>query len=113
MRDVVFKNLTRDDKRRKIISTSEVVDKAGVRSIIRRHFVCIVKEIPENKMQQPLSSVYVLKEHNNKEQREKFFCRLKGSIHAVNNGKLFLILFTHSLKIILTVVPKDLVKHVG
>jgi len=106
MRDLLFKNLTSQDKRKRVIATSEITDKAGVYSTIRRHFVCLVREASYDKMEKPLPCVYVLKEHNNKEQREKFLCRIKGSIYAVNNGKLFLILFSHSLKITLTAVAQ-------
>lgn len=108
MRDLLFKNLTSDDKKRKIITTSEVVDKEGVRSIIRRHFICMVKEINnEQEPVRPLPHLYVCKERNNKEQKEKFFCKIKGSIYAVNNDRLFLILFMHSLKISLIAIPSD------
>ncbi len=106
MRDLLFKNLTSPNKRRKIIASSEITDNAGVRSIVRRHFICLVKEInPErqnNQVNRIAPSVYVLKQENTKEQKKKFFCRIKGSVYAVNNGRVFLILFTHSLKINLT-----------
>jgi hypothetical protein len=108
MRDLLFKNLTSEDKRRRIISSSEIADREGVRTAIQRHFICIVKEVQDNKLRQPLPSIYVLKERNTKEQRERFFCRIKNSVYAVNNGKLFLILFMHSLKINLTAVTDDL-----
>ena len=111
MRDLLFKNLTSHDKKRKIIASSEIVDKQGMRSVIQRHFICIVKEINDNKLQRPLPYLYVLKEHNTREQKEKFFCRIKGSIYAVGNGRLFLILFMHSLKINLIAIPQDLVKY--
>ena len=111
MRDLLFKNLTSEDKKRRIIVTSEIVDKAGVRSIIRRHFVCMVKEIKDNQMQRPLPYLYVLREHNNKEQKEKFFCKMKGSIYAVNNDRLFLILFMHSLKINLIAISQDSMEY--
>jgi hypothetical protein len=105
MRDLLFKNLTSADKKRKIITSSEIVDNQGVRSIIRRHFICVIKEIKEAGIPRPLPYLYVLKEHNDKEQKERFFCRMKGSIYAVSNGKLFLIFFMHSLKITLTAIP--------
>jgi len=111
MRDLLFKNLTSQDKKRRIIATSEITEKEGVRSIIRRHFICLVKEIQDNRIEPPLPYLYVLKEHNKKEQREKFFCRIKGSIYAVHNGKIFFIIFMHSLKISLTATSKDLVKN--
>lgn len=106
MRDLLFKNLTSNEKKRKILSSSEIMDKQGIRSIIHRHFVCIVKEINDKQISKPEPYLYVLKERNSKEQIEKFFCRIKGSIYAVHKGKLFLIVFMHSLKISLTPVPQ-------
>lgn len=103
MRNLLFKNLTSEDRRRKIISSTEILDKQGVRSIIHRHFVCMVKELNKgDKIKQPEPAVYVLKEHNTREQKERFFCKIKGSVLAVKNNRLFLILFIHSLKINLT-----------
>lgn len=109
MRDLLFKNLTSTDKRRKVLSSSEIVDNKGVHSLIRRHLICIVKEMKEKSQdKRPLPSLYVLKEHNDKEQKEKFFCRVKGSMYAVNNGKLYLILFMHTLKITLMSLPQGI-----
>lgn len=105
MRDLLFKNLTSIDKKRKVLASSEIMDKGGVRSIIRRHFVCIIKEIENKDIARPAPYVGVIKERNSREQRERFFCKIKGSIYAVNNGHLFLILFMHSLNINLTAIP--------
>ncbi|MDO8662577.1 MAG: hypothetical protein Q7K98_05080 [Candidatus Omnitrophota bacterium] len=108
MRDLLFKNLTSDDHRRKIIASSEIVEKQGVRSIIRRHFICMVKEIKdERNIQKPLPHLYILKEHNTREQKEKFFCKIKGSLCAVHKGKLLLVIFMHSLKIDLVTLPQQ------
>lgn len=106
MRDLLFKNLTSNDRRRKILASTEIADKQGVRSTIHRHFVYIVKEIKDTKVERPQPYLYVLKEHNTREQKEKFFCRIKGSIYAVNKGRLFLIVFMHSLKICLAFIPQ-------
>lgn len=111
MRDLLFKNLTSNDKKRKIIASSEIVDRQGVRSIIRRHFVYIIKEVKDNNIDNPLPYLYVLKEHNSLEQREKFFCKIKGSIYAASNSRLFLIIFVHSLKITLSAIPQDLMNY--
>jgi len=103
MRDLLFKNLTSQDKRKRIIASSEVVDDAGVRSIIRRHLICLVKEVNPQRQNERIRKfapcLYILKQENTKEQKKKFICRIKGSVYAVNNGRLFLILFTHSLRI--------------
>jgi len=117
MRDLLFKNFTSEDRKRRILASSEIMDKQGVRSVIRRHFIYIVKEVnpalagksgvKEKQVSMPKPYLYVLKERNSREQREKFFCRIKGSIYAVNKGRLFLILFIHSLRISLAPVPQD------
>lgn len=113
MRDLLFKNLTSGDKRRRAISSSEIADSQGVRSIIRRHFIYVVKEINQGDgcNNKPLPYLYVLKERDTTKQTEKFFCRLKGSMYALNQGKVLLILFMHSLKITLISMPQDLLKH--
>ena len=111
MRDLLFKNLTSNDKRRKAISSSEIVDNQGVRSIIRRHLVCIVKEIKDSQAQQPLPYLYILKERNTKEHKERFFCKIKGSVYAVHKGRLFLILYMHSLQINLVTLPQGLMEY--
>lgn len=108
MRDLLFKNLTSGDKKRRVISSSEVMDREGVRTTIHRHFVCIVKEVQQAQLKPPLPYIYVLKDRNSRQQRERFFCRIKSSVYAVSNGKLFLILFMHSLKINLITITDEL-----
>ena len=108
MRDLVFKNLISSDRKKKIIATCEVADQNGIRSTIQRHFICIVKEVRDNKIERPLPYLYVLREHNNRCQCEKFFCRIKGSVYLVSHKRLFLLLYMHSLKIRLTPLPQDL-----
>ncbi len=104
MRDLLFKNLTSEEKRRRIVSTSEISEDQGVRSIVRRHFICILKEVGVEEMIKPAPSIYVLKEHNQKEARERFLCRIKESTFLVAQGKIFLALYMHSLKIDLTAI---------
>lgn len=99
MRDLLFKNLTSIDRKKRVIVSSEIVDRQGVRSSIRRHFIYLIKEIKESNIERPKPYLYVLKVHNTKEQKERFFCKIKGSIYAVHKGKVFLIIFMHSLKI--------------
>jgi hypothetical protein len=86
------------------------MDNGGVRSIVRRHFVCLVSEVTAEQVQKPVSYLHIVREKNSLEQREQFFCRLKGSILAVNNGRLFRIMFVHSLKICLSAIPQGMSK---
>ena len=103
MRDLLYRNLTSSDKKRRVVASAEVVDRQGIRSVIRRHFICILKEVESNAQAvKPKSAIRVIKEHNSRDHRERFFCSIKGSVYAVNKDKLYLVLFMHSLSINLT-----------
>lgn len=110
MRDLVYKHLTSEDKKRRIIACSEIINRQGVRSIITRRFVCILKEIKETPNEKPLPNFYLLKQRDNSEKKEKFFCRIKGSFFAIINGRLYLVLFAHSLKISVIALPQNLMQ---
>ncbi|MFH0935624.1 MAG: hypothetical protein V1828_02020 [Candidatus Omnitrophota bacterium] len=111
MRDLLFKDLTSSDRKRRIICSSEIMDKEGVRSIIRRHFVYIVKDITGAYAQKPLPSVYVVKRRDTKERKENFFCRVKAGIIIAREQRQFLVLYAHSLKIGLAAIPEHLAKY--
>jgi hypothetical protein len=102
MRDLLYKNLTFPNRGRKIIASSEVTDKEGVHSVVHRHFTYIVKLIKSSNEIKTQPYLYVLKERNTKEKREHFFYKMKGSILAVNQGKLMHVLFLHTLNVQLT-----------
>jgi hypothetical protein len=111
MRSLLFKNLTSNDKRRKILVSSEIVNKKGVRSVTHRHFVCLIKEVKDNKIIVPAPYVYVLKKHNSKDQTGRFFCKIKGNMHIAVDKRIFLIVFVHTLRINLELVPEGIKKH--
>jgi hypothetical protein len=107
MRDLLYKNLTSIDRGRKIIASSEIVDKEGIHSVVHRHFAYIVKQVSaEASVEKAKSYLYVLKEVNSKEKREHFFCKIKGSIIAAHNGKILLVSFVHTLRVQLTASTK-------
>lgn len=107
MRDLVFKNITSRSRDRKILASSEVVESEGTRSIIHRHFIYLVREVADTSAPRPAPYLYVLRKQNTKDREERFFCRIKGSLYAANKGRLYLILFMHSLKINLAAVAED------
>ena len=109
--DLLFKNITSVNKRRKIVASVETSENQGVRSVIHRHFVWIIKEIKEStSLARPMPYLYILKEHNSREQRAKFFCKLKGSMYLAHKGRQFLVIFMHTLKIDLVAGVQSFVK---
>ena len=106
MRDLLYKNLTSADRSRRVITSSEITDKEGVHSVVRRHFACMVRQVEKADVVKPAPYLYVLKERNTLQKREHFFCKVKGSLLAVNKGKFFLVVFVHTLSIQLTAIEK-------
>ncbi len=111
MRDILFKDLTSSDKKRRIIASSEIADKRGVRSIIRRHFVYIIKDTTGEDAQKPAPYIYILKKRDTKERTENFFCRIKGGIIIESAKRKLLVIYTHSLRISLLAIPEHLAKY--
>jgi hypothetical protein len=111
MRDLLFKNLTSADRKKKVLACEEIIDNAGVRTIVRRHFIYMVREIPQKpaKTEEPYLSV--IKIRNQKQKIERFLCKMKGSIIASHNSKLFHIRFMHTLNINLFALPNGLMKY--
>jgi len=112
MRNLLYKNLTFPGRGRKIITSSEVVDKDGVHSVVRRHFAYIIKSVQSTELIKPQPYLYILKERNTEQKREHFFCKVKGNILGVSGGNFFQISFVHTLSIELTVSAK-LTEQVG
>ncbi len=108
MRNLLYKNLTSTDRTQRIITSSEITDKEGVHSVVRRHFMCRIKQIDSLEAPKPSPYLYVAKERNTKQKREHFFCKLKGNILSTNKEKLFLITFVHTLNIELTTSNNNL-----
>lgn len=113
MRDLLFKNNTSYEKRRKVLASTEIFDQQGLRNVIHRHFICLVREIAQGSENMPKLQTYlcVLKEHNSKEQRERFVCRIKGGMYVVSEGKMCLITFMHSLHIQIRSIPHNAMKY--
>ncbi len=107
MRDLVFKNLTSSNRRMKILSTCESAERDGLRHVINRHFLYVVKELREDGTSlKPQPSLIVRKERSSASHSEVFFCKLKGSVYAVNEERMFLINYMHTLRISVTTVPE-------
>jgi hypothetical protein len=111
MRDLLFKDFTSPDRKKKIIVTTDIAEKSGVRTKIIRHLICLVKEVnPGHPIEQPLPYLYILKDRNSKEQTERFLCRIKGSVYTMTSGRLYLITFAHSLNIKLNTLTQTKVE---
>ncbi len=112
MRELVFKNLTSENRRRKDLYITETSDKSGVRTITRRHSVYVIgdrskaknpkllaqqkKEIPTNASKR---HVFIFKKRDTKQKKESFICDVVGKFYAVVKDDLYPVAFKHSFEL--------------
>ena len=103
MRDLVFRNLTSQDKRRRMIQATEVASAQGIHSVIRRHFIYMAREIKDNSVSKPVPYLFAVRDRNSRELRERFFCKIKGATKVAIHEKTYMVYFIHTIQICLTV----------
>lgn len=99
MRELLFKNLTSLQRKRKIISISDSSLRDGYLAHTERHFIYMVKEAKNLRQDLERPDLHILKVHDSKQKMEKLFFKVKGSFFVVTNNCLYIVNFCHSFKI--------------
>lgn len=100
MRDLVFKNLTSQDKKKRVLWASETIHEDGILTKIHKYLIYIIKEAENNETQNfNKPEIFVTKSRNSNEMTEKFQIKMKGRVLCVTNEKRFCVTFCHTLKI--------------
>ncbi|MBU4149809.1 MAG: hypothetical protein KKB52_05655 [Candidatus Omnitrophica bacterium] len=111
MRELVFKNLTSLDKKRRDLLISETVEKNGIRTITKRHSVYIIGDhkkvyndedlVPVNLLHSNYNKrhVFIHKKKNTKLGKDSFICDVVGKFQAVVNDEIFSIVFKHTFEV--------------
>jgi len=112
MRELVFKNLTSNNKRRKDLYISETVEQDGVKTVTRRHSMYIIMnrnkisnsaELSQYKEEAEAKAskrhVFIFKKRDTKSQKDSFICDVVGKFYAVIKDDLYSIAFKHSFAI--------------
>jgi len=107
MRDMVFKNLTSDDRKKRVLWASETINEDGILTKIHKYLIYIVKEVKKediHKTDRP--EIFVSKCRDTREKTEKFHIKMKGGIYCITKEKYFYVAFCHTLKIDLCKAPE-------
>lgn len=99
MRDLLFRNLTSLGKNRRRLSLIENIDRNGVIAKSQRHVIYSIKEVPNTNTILEKPTLSVIKIHNSEKNLDRLFCKMKGSLFAMYNQKIYLISFVHTLRI--------------
>ena len=114
MREVLFKNLTSLESRKKDILLTEMFEKGGVSAKTERRYFYFIKDIhhmqDEEEFQAWMSGqkkvspptkrhFHILKERNDELGEERLICKVAGMFYAVVGRDVYSIAFLHSFKI--------------
>lgn len=108
MRDMMFKNLTSHDKRRKVLWASETINEDGILTKIHKYVIYIIREVNREDIRPALKPhICVFKHRNTAEKTEKFHLRMKGGLYCLGKNKSYHVSFIHTLKIDLSPSPQQ------
>ena len=114
MREIVFKNLTSPNLRKKDTVLREVFEKDGVVAKTERRCFYFIKDVMHlddaAAMQKWLDDqkkpanverrhFCILKEHNDSLGEDKVICKICGTFYAVVNNRIYTVGFLHSFKV--------------
>ncbi len=112
MRDLLFKNITSENKKRKDLYVTETVDRNGVTTTTQRHSIYIVgacnkfntlEELAEWKNTTGLKAnkrhVFIVKKRDSKLNKDMFICDVVGRFYAVTGCDIYSIAFKHSFEV--------------
>jgi hypothetical protein len=108
MRDMVFKNLTSHDKRKRILWASETINEDGILTKIHKYLIYIVKEVKKEEIRKTEKpEIFVLKSRDTREKTEKFQIKMKGGVYCLAKDRCLFVSFCHTLKIDLCKAPEE------
>ena len=113
MREVIFKNLTSFQSRKKDIFLQEVFEKDGVLAKTERrcfYFIKNVSDLGQKDAQKWLDAqnsnpsatkkhFYIFKEHSDAHGEDRLLCKIAGTFYAVVSDKVYTIGFLHSFRV--------------
>ena len=114
MREVVYKNLTSSNSRKKDIFLREIFEKDGVVARTERRCFYYIKDIihleDPNDLQKWLNAqkkpetltkrqFYVYKEHSDSLGEDRLLCKILGTFYAVVDQCVYTVVFLHSFRV--------------
>ena len=112
MRELLFKNLTSQDKKRKDLYITEECERDGVKTITKRHSLYIIKGrckfndadevLKFQKNASPKCKnrhIFIYKIRDTKKNKDSFVCDVVGNVYATIKSELYSIAFKHSFEI--------------
>ena len=112
MRELLFKNITSGDKKRRDLYVSETVNRNGVTTTTQRRSTYIIGGCNKFKSVEDLAQwknasgvnaekrhIFVIKKRDTKLKKDMFICDVVGRFYAVTGCDIYSIAFKHSFEV--------------
>jgi len=112
MRELLFKNITSGNKKRKDLYVSETINRDGVTTTTQRHSTYILGACNKFKTLEELSEwksivgvnankrhIFIIKKRDTKLNKAIFICDVVGRCYAVSGFDIYSVAFKHSFEI--------------
>ena len=112
MKELLFKDITSEDKKRKDLYVSETIDKDGITTTTQRHSTYILggrnnfktlEEMANWKKTIGLNAnkrhIFIIKKRDTKLGKDMFICDIVGRFYAVSGFDIYSIAFKHSFEV--------------
>jgi hypothetical protein len=114
MREVLFKNMTSLQSKKKDTLLQEIFEKDGVLAKTERRYFYFIKEIAyvdsdksmeewvsEKNLAEPAKKrhFYIMKEHSDTSGTDKLVCKVAGTFYAIVGRMVYTIAFLHAFKV--------------
>jgi hypothetical protein len=101
MRELVFKNLTSGNKKRKDLYISETIEKNGLKTVMRRHSSYLIGN--SGNVDKGTSAnnkhVFISRKRDTKLGKSAFVYDVVGKFYTIINEEVYPVTFKHSLEI--------------
>lgn len=112
MRELLFKNITSENKKRKDLYVTETFDRDGITTTTQRHSTYIIgscnkfknlEEMMEWKKNAGMAvnkrHIFIIKKRDTKLNKDMFICDVVGKFYAVSGCDIYSVAFKHSFEV--------------
>lgn len=112
MRELLYKNITSGNKKRRDLYVSETFDKDGITTTTQRHSTYIVGTCNKFKNLEDLMEwkknsgqyagkrhIFIIKKRDTKLNKDMFICDVIGKFYAISGCDIYSVAFKHSFEV--------------
>ena len=114
MRELIFKNLTQVESKKRDVSVEEIVERNGLVSSTKKRSLYFIRGSHKIESQKDLQEwmqkrkvdnaknkkfFHILRNYSDKRKADKLMCKMRGSFYIISDDLVYNIVFVHTIKV--------------